>query len=197
MSLKYFVYVSSVNNLSDARYCSAMMVDYLGFNLDENSQKKISVDNITQISSWINGVKLVGEFNKSSGSYINKTLQKTDFSLIQIDISNVSVKLNFDYKNIIVKIKDLSEHNNSILPVLKYNFCETEIIIIEKFNESNSMILEYLAKKYKVLINPLKSINETKEILEKYNLGLHLYGSDEIRPGFKDYDSLSSVLDEI
>ena len=197
MSLKYFVYVSSVSNLSDARYCSAMMVDCLGFNLDQNSKNKISIDNISQISSWINGVKLVGEFNKSSGSYINKTLQKTDFSLIQMDISNICVKLNFDYKNIIVKIKDLSEHNNSILPVLKYNFCETEIIIIEKFNESNSMILEYLAKKYKVLINPLKSINETKEILEKYNLGLHLYGSDEIRPGFKDYDSLSSVLDEI
>ena len=197
MSLKYFVYVSSVNNLSDARYCSAMMVDYLGFNLDENSQKKISVDNITEISSWINGVKLVGEFNKSSGSYINKTLQKTDFSLIQIDISNVSVKLNFDYKNIIVKIKDLSEHNNSILSVLKNNFYETEIIIIEKFNESNRIILADLAKKYKVFINPLKSINETKEILKKYNLGLHLYGSDEIRPGFKDYDSLSSVLDEI
>ena len=197
MSLKYFVYVSSVSNLSDARYCSAMMVDYLGFNLDENSQKKISVDNITQISSWINGVKLVGEFNKSSGSYINKTLQKTDFSLIQIDISNVSVKLNFDYKNIIVKIKDLSEHNNSILSVLKNNFCETEIIIIEKFNESNRIILADLAKKYKVFINPLKSINETKEILKKYNLGLHLYGSDEIRTGFKDYDSLSSVLEEI
>ena len=130
MSLKYFVYVSSVNNLSDARYCSAMMVNYLGFNLDENSKQNISIDNITQISSWINGVKLVGEFNKSSGSYINKTLQKTDFSLIQIDISNVSVKLNFDYKNIIVKIKDLSEHNNSILSVLKNNFYETEIIII-------------------------------------------------------------------
>ena len=197
MSLKYFVYVSSVSNLSDARYCSAMMVDCLGFNLDQNSKNKISIDNISQISSWINGVKLVGEFNKSSCNYINKALQKTDFSLIQIDISNVSVKLNFDYKNIIVKIKDLSEHNNSILSVLKNNFYETEIIIIEKFNESNSMILEYLAKKYKVLINPLKSINKTKEILRKYNLGLHLYGSDEIRPGFKDYDSLSSVLDKI
>ena len=197
MSLKYFVYVSSVNNLSDARYCSAMMVDYLGFNLDENSKNKISVDNITEISSWINGVKLVGEFNKSSCNYINKALQKTDFSLIQIDISNVCTNLNFDYENIIVKIKDLSEHNNSILSELKSNFCKTRIIIVEKFNESNSMILADLAKKYKVFINPLKSINKTKEILRKYNLGLHLYGSDEIRPGFKDYDSLSSVLDKI
>ena len=197
MSLKYFVYVSSINNLSDARYCSAMMVNYLGFNLDENSKQNLSIDNITEISSWINGVKLVGEFNRSSCSYINKTLQKTDFSLIQIDISNVCANLNFDNKNIIVKIKDLSEYNSSILSELKNNFCETKILIIEKFSETNSEILADLAKKYKVLINPLKSINITKEFLRKYNLGLHLYGSDEIRPGFKDYDSLSSVLDEI
>ena len=37
MSLKYFVHVSSISNLSDARYCSGMMVDSLGYNLDENS----------------------------------------------------------------------------------------------------------------------------------------------------------------
>ena len=78
-----------------------------------------------------------------------------------------------------------------------FTYIRDVILIIEKFSESNSEILADLAKKYKVLINPLKSINITKEFLRKYNLGLHLYGSDEIRPGFKDYDSLSSVLDEI
>ena len=40
MYLKYFVYVSSVNNLSDARYCSGMFVDYIGFNFDQNSKIK-------------------------------------------------------------------------------------------------------------------------------------------------------------
>ena len=34
MSLKYFVHVSSINNLSDARYCSGMMVNSLGFDID-------------------------------------------------------------------------------------------------------------------------------------------------------------------
>ena len=38
MSLKCFVKVGSVNNLSDARYFSAMNVDLIGFKLDENNK---------------------------------------------------------------------------------------------------------------------------------------------------------------
>ena len=49
MYLKYFVYVSSVNNLSDARYCSGMFVDYIGFDFDQNSKNKISIDNFKEI----------------------------------------------------------------------------------------------------------------------------------------------------
>ena len=46
MSLKYFVHVSSISNLSDARYCSGMMVDSLGYNLDENSNNILSKESI-------------------------------------------------------------------------------------------------------------------------------------------------------
>ena len=70
MSLKYFVHVSSINNLSDARYCSGMMVNSLGFDLDENSNNKLSTENINDICGWVNGVDFVGEFNNSSSTYI-------------------------------------------------------------------------------------------------------------------------------
>ncbi len=66
MYLKYFVYVSSVNNLSDARYCSGMFVDYIGFNFDQKSKNKISIDNFKEIKNWINGPKIVAEFADSS-----------------------------------------------------------------------------------------------------------------------------------
>ena len=47
MSLKYFVHVSSISNLSDARYCSGMMVNSLGFNLDENSKNKLEIESVS------------------------------------------------------------------------------------------------------------------------------------------------------
>ena len=44
---------------------------------------------------------------------------------------------------------------------------------------------------------PLPTLADTKKMLNKYNLGLYLNGSDEIRPGYKDYDSLSEILEGI
>ena len=91
MSLKYFVHVSSINNLSDARYCSGMMVNSLGFDLDENSNNKLSIENINDICGWVNGVDFVGEFNNSSSTYINSIIDKIDFEYISINI-NKSIK---------------------------------------------------------------------------------------------------------
>ena len=85
MSLRYFVHVSSVSNLSDARYCSGMMVDSLGYNLDENSESRISYKTANEISKWVNGVKFVAEFNNSSSKYINKILDNSFFDAIEID----------------------------------------------------------------------------------------------------------------
>ena len=74
MSLKYFVHVSSISNLSDARYCSGMMVDSLGYNLDENSNNILSIDSVKEISQWVNGVKFIAEFYNSSEEHINLSL---------------------------------------------------------------------------------------------------------------------------
>ena len=75
MSLKYFVHVSSISNLSDARYCSGMMVDSLGYNSDENSNNILSIDSVKEISQWVNGVKFIAEFYNSSEEHINKILE--------------------------------------------------------------------------------------------------------------------------
>ena len=39
MKSKKFVKIRGVNNLSDARYCSGMMVDVIGFNLNSNHKR--------------------------------------------------------------------------------------------------------------------------------------------------------------
>ena len=83
MSLKYFVHVSSINNLSDARYCSGMMVNSLGFDLDNYSKSKLPVENINEICKWVNGVDFVGEFNNSESNYINRVINKIDFNIAE------------------------------------------------------------------------------------------------------------------
>ena len=92
MYLKYFVYVSSVNNLSDARYCSGMFVDYIGFDFDQNSKNKISIDNFKEIKNWINGPKIVAEFADSSITYIEEFMSKIEVDYLSINCSSEIIK---------------------------------------------------------------------------------------------------------
>ena len=197
MSLKYFVHVSSISNLSDARYCSGMMVDSLGYNFDENSNFKISTDTSNEISKWVNGVKFIAEFNNSSTKYINSILDKGFFDAVELNIENTIKGLNFDPKSIIVKISDPNKINYDINDFLSSNFPKVETLIIDNLNLKNIEKLEYIDKKYMLIINPYNDFKSILKFLDKYNYGLLLKGSSEIRPGLKDYDSISNILEKI
>lgn len=197
MSLKYFVHVSSISNLSDARYCSGMMVDSLGYNFDENSNFKISTDTSNEISKWVNGVKFIAEFNNSSTKYINSILDSGFFDAIELNIENTIKGLNFNPKSIIVKISDPNKINYDINDFLSSNFPKVETLIIDNLNLKNIEKLEYIDKKYMLIINPYNDFESILEFLDKYNYGLLLKGSSEIRPGLKDYDSISNILEKI
>ena len=123
MYLKYFVYVSSVNNLSDARYCSGMFVDYIGFNFDQNSKNKISIDNFKEIKNWINGPKIVAEFADSSITYIEEFMSKIEVDYLSINYSSEIIK-KIDKNKFEVSVF----HSDKTLPGIKF-----EEILIKTF----------------------------------------------------------------
>ena len=197
MSLKYFVHVSSINNLSDARYCSGMMVNSLGFDLDENSNNKLSIENINDICGWVNGVDFVGEFNNSSSTYINSIIDKIDFEYISININKFIKNFDFDNKKILVLIPDPKLITQKINDHLMNFFPDSRTIIIDNMSKNSISKLEILDNNFEIIINPIENINTTKSFLDKFNLGLLLKGSHEIRPGYKDYDLISDYLEAI
>ena len=197
MSLKYFVHVSSINNLSDARYCSGMMVNSLGFDLDKESKTKLPLENINEICKWVNGVDFVGEFNNSQSNYINQVINELDFNYISVNICNTIKSIDFDHQKIIIVLPQpnlISPRTNNYL---RDNFPESRTLIIDNLTKDSISKLELLTDNYEIIINPLETINITKSILNKYDLGLLLKGSQEIKPGYKDYDSISDYLDAI
>ena len=197
MSLKYFVHVSSINNLSDARYCSGMMVNSLGFDLDKESKTKLPLENINEICKWVNGVDFVGEFNNSQSNYINQVINELDFNYISVNISNSIKSIDFDHQKIIIVLTQpnlISPRTNNYL---RDNFPESRTLIIDNLTKDSISKLELLTDNYEIIINPLETINITKSILNKFDLGLLLKGSQEIKPGYKDYDSISDYLDAI
>ena len=197
MSLRYFVHVSSVSNLSDARYCSGMMVDSLGYNLDENSESRISYKTANEISKWVNGVKFVAEFNNSSSKYINKVLDNSFFDAIEIDFKKSISDLKFDPQNIIIKITEPNSIDHKINNYLKSNFPLTQTIVVDNISSSNINKLQALDKSFMIIVNPFDKLENMLKILDKYKYGILLKGSNEIRPGFKDYDTISDILESI
>ena len=197
MSLKYFVHVSSISNLSDARYCSGMMVDSLGYNLDENSNNILSIDSVKEISQWVNGVKFIAEFYNSSEEHINKILENEIFDAIQLNIENKIKNINFNDSKVLIRISNPNEINENTNKFLDENFPKTETLIIDNLSSESINNLGYLDKKYMLIINPYEDISSLISKLEHKNFGLLLKGSNEIRPGLKDYDSLSEFLESI
>ena len=197
MSLKYFVHVSSISNLSDARYCSGMMVDSLGYNLDENSNNILSIDSVKEISQWVNGVKFIAEFYNSSEEHINKILENEIFDAIQLNIENKIENINFNDSKVLIRISNPNEINENTNKLLDENFPKTETLIIDNLSNESINNLGYLDKKYMLIINPYEDISSLISKIKHNNFGLLLKGSSEIRPGLKDYDSLSEFLESI
>ena len=197
MSLKYFVHVSSISNLSDARYCSGMMVDSLGYNLDENSNNMLSIDSVKEISQWVNGVKFIAEFYNSSEEHINKILENEIFDAVQLNIENKIKNINFNDSKVLILISNPNEINENTNKFLDENFPKIETLIIDNLSSESINNLGYLDRKYMLIINPYEDISSLICKLEHKNFGLLLKGSSEIRPGLKDYDSLSNFLESI
>ena len=197
MSLKYFVHVSSISNLSDARYCSGMMVDSLGYNLDENSNNILSIDSVKEISQWVNGVKFIAEFYNSSEEHINKILENEIFDAIQLNIENKIKNINFNDSKVLIRISNPNEINENTNKLLDENFPKTETLIIDNLSNESINNLGYLDKKYMLIINPYEDISSLISKIKHKNFGLLLKGSNEIKPGLKDYDSLSEFLESI
>ncbi|MCB2409968.1 hypothetical protein [Hymenobacter lucidus] len=71
MPLITSVLVRGINNLSDARYCAGMGADYLTFRLDPALPNHVEPALVQELSGWVAGVQLIGEFDTLSAPEIN------------------------------------------------------------------------------------------------------------------------------
>ena len=61
MALKTLVKVGKISNLSDARYCSGMSVDMLGFCVVAGQDHYVSPELFKEIRGWFSGPAVVAE----------------------------------------------------------------------------------------------------------------------------------------
>src|SRR5690606_9717730 len=201
MALKTFVKVSTVNNLSDARFCAGMYVNWMGFNLEEHNPNYLSPEKFTEITEWLSGLEYVGEFDNTHPDKILQTIKNYDIHCIQIrEEAHIGMLVNTGFTIILKQfIRDNDDllHLIAIAPGLKDN----DVILllesnIEELTPELSGSIKHLAEQTPVLLGFGFNVQTVEEVLEDTRVkGIALSGGDEIKPGLRDFDELADILE--
>jgi len=195
MALKAIVKVSSVTNLSDARYCAGMGVEMLGFDIRPESAQFINPLRFQEITGWVAGVQLVGEVHGLNEEQIRALLVQYPVSYLEIDDTSLVPLLRETGLSFILKTsqkEDLRELTKICAsnPQIKYLFLDipkgldySELV----FTDIDTPILLGYS------IEPEQAIS----LLKKGVNGFVLKGGEETKPGLKDYDQLAEMLEAL
>lgn len=181
MSLSKRVKVGNVTNLSDARYCAGMGVDYLSFPSDLIDDKTFG-----EITGWISGPQFGIELKKNEPQI---ELYKPDF--VELNIEN-SIDL-VNGKSVIFKAspEDLSRYHDKL--VLNKNRIAFVELHSNNFADIQKAIQE-LKEDFQVFVK--YQGGKIEDYLQLPVDGISLDGNPEERPGLKEYP-IAEILEKM
>jgi|SRR6478735_83201 len=204
MALKTTVLVNGINNLSDARYCAGMGADLMGFKLDNAQADHLNDEAFKEITGWVSGIKLVGEFDEASAAEINHKAFDLNLDYIQLNKNYLLDEVRKIERPVIQKVyvnKDTIEseltemldiYKDDVAYFLVYSNDFTTI------DETNIRFLTDLANIYKLIVGfGIEKANLDNVLVLINPAGIGLQGSDEIKPGLKTYDELEEIFEAL
>ncbi len=186
MALKTLVKVGSITNLSDARYCAGMGVDFLGFRVVEGQPDAISVKTYQEIRGWITGPQIVAEV------YGIRNAE---------ELGEIMEGFRPDYLELSVKEWEAVGGGITVPFILSVGPDDE----VPEMATPPAYILTNTAEGSVTRLIPefeiLASVSDPGELDATLSLtgvsGINLTGGKEIRPGLKQYDHLADILEAL
>ncbi|SOE24155.1 phosphoribosylanthranilate isomerase [Spirosomataceae bacterium TFI 002] len=172
--LKRKVLVKGINNLSDARYCAGMGVNFICFDLDPNNKNTLPFEKIKEIKNWLVGISIGVDISNFEGT------EKVDLKEIEPDFLIVNDNqvdwMGDEIPFFIENSNDKSSAGNVIVKDIDENQYGslTDKHYVENRWDENSI---------------------SQLLLKDQPFGIVLQGGDESRPGFSDYGDLMEILE--
>lgn len=198
--------LSEVNNLSDARYAAGMGMLMVGFMVDEDVAGHIKPQRVNEIMGWLAGIDAVAEFETSYASTIEKVLADCNVKYVQFTDPSLILQLPQEPRRILkftVNRPDLSEeervmekHKDDVdYFLLECNNCTQERDLIH--DEEGSKLKE-LCSRYSIILGYGFSDETVKQFVTDLKpAAIAIKGGTEIRPGYKDYDEMAYILENL
>ena len=197
MALKTLVKISSVNNLSDARYGAGMGVELMGFNLNKSEGNYIDINTFTEITNWISGVKIVGEFSDLNHLDIIGAISDYDLDFIQVDDLNQIFALEETKIPIILRIDISNNSFQELENLLKLAKAHVSYFLLESENNNIDLNNIYkLSENFSIILDSGVTIKSLDSIITQSSIkGIALKGGNEIQPGIRDFDKMADILE--
>jgi phosphoribosylanthranilate isomerase len=199
MALKTIVKVGNVSNLSDARYCSGMGVQYLGFSLEKDNDNYVDPDTLKSIKEWVVGPEIVGEFFTSDPDAVKEAVEKYPIDVVQVTDIDVFKTVNTIGLPIILAF-DVSTYQSADKLQVDMGLLKDQVAFFLLYKTDRTVLQKEdiltLAEDFKIMIGYGIDKDSLDSWLDNESvLGICLKGSIEIKPGFKDYDELADILE--
>jgi phosphoribosylanthranilate isomerase len=203
MALKCFVKVGNVTNLSDARYCAGMGVDLLGFPVDAAQPGHVTPAAFGAIAGWVAGVQFVGEVEDADTVNLTQLLGAYPLDWLQVSRAadwaglhhyGVPLLCRVDWDAIRTADR-FFEVYGPMAPHVSYFLLESEAGTLD---EGTRAAVAEIAKQYPVLLGfGLEPATVEAVLTQTAVRGIALKGSQELRPGYKDFGALADLLEAL
>lgn len=173
--LRCQVYVAPCTNLSEARYCAGMGVQYIGIIIDDTQPNYLSPEKFLEIKGWLVGVSFIGITEENDSTRVKQKMEV--YQLDGVETTSIGVATMAANEEYLVFWKSetlLAETNFIIKSQLEFG---SKLPTFFDITEMTDQLLS--------------------EIETNPNCGLLIKSSVEERPGVVNMDILMDILEAI
>ncbi len=203
---------NAITNLTDARYFAAKEVEWLSFNFRENTPDYIEPMRARAIFEWVEGPKILGEFETLTDEEIAFYTEGWHLHAVQVRTRAQRGQISAKPKAELIKEFRIEPFTNpdflekemtawqTVADVFELNFEGVKLSWSDLKNEDLMLTqndLMGLVQRFKILLNIDFQLVDLENINSSGFHGLILRGGDEERIGVKSFDELDEIFDAL
>lgn len=180
MPLKTLVRAGNITNLSDARYCAGMGVDWLGFVVIEGQERYINPKEFQDIRGWVSGPKIIAQiYNIPSADALAGILENYHPDMLEMGLNDLNkfTTLPLPFILSVTAPEALAELRGA----------KPDYLLVDTVGQHDNSV---------PLLVSVHSADDAEKVLRRDDVkGIAVQGGQEIRPGLKTYDELADILE--
>lgn len=205
MPLVTSVLVRGINNLSDARYCAGMGADYLTFRLDPALPGYLAPAVVQELSGWVAGVQLVGEFDTLSAPEINALATTCGLHYVLLHRRRTPeelAQLSVPALKLIKWIPDMLAEDVEKRFQDQAGYVAGFVLAqapAEPLSAMQRAQLTQQARAYKIWLGTsFAGEQPVRQFVDEVQpSGIVLEGGEEIKPGLRDFSEMEAVFEQL